>query len=85
MSNLLDVINAKLDGISSFKLVNDTRIFCNRKKEFQRQSAVTSIKSTRLGILLIKKMILFFNQKKIMWMSGAEYLDMTVQIMENQP
>ena len=50
---LLDVIDSKLGGSSS-KLVEETRIFRDRQKGFERQLALTSIKTTRLGMLLIK-------------------------------
>ena len=52
MAGLLDVIDSKLGGSSS-KLVEETRIFRDREKGFGRQLALTSIKTTRPGMLLI--------------------------------
>ena len=52
MAGLLDVIDSKLDGISSSRLVEETRIFRDREKGFGRQLALTSVKTTRPGMLL---------------------------------
>jgi len=52
MASLLDVIDFKLGGISSSRLVEETRIFRDREKGFGRQLALTSVKTTRPGMLL---------------------------------
>jgi len=94
MAVLLDVINSKVGGISSSKLVDETRIFRDHEKGFGRQSALISIKSTHSGMLLIKferifnfKYLLFYSLIVIyfvtfMWMSSGEYMDMIVQMLE---
>jgi len=53
MVGLHDVINSNMVGSSS-TLVDETRVFCDHEKGFGRQLALTSIKTTRQGILLIK-------------------------------
>jgi len=53
MVGLLDVIDSKL-GRSSSKLVEETRIFRDREKGFGRQLALTSVKTTHPGMLIIK-------------------------------
>jgi len=62
MAGFRDVIYSKLGGNSSSKLVEETRIFRDQEKGFGRQLALTSIKTTRPGMLLLKfEIILKFN------------------------
>ena len=59
MAGLLDVIDSKLGGISSAKLVEETRIFRDREKGLGRQLALTSAKTTRPSMLLTTFEIIF--------------------------